>query len=254
MTESIRDTSVAHVKPDPNGPSKRATSFRAGLIEGMFGPGLGTFAAMTGFGSLAGDAGTPLWAAIALTIGVWSMPGQVAFVDLYPTGASVLLVMVIVTVANVRMFPLTIATIPLLRHGRGIKPGHFVFAQLNSVTSYVRLGDLASHEPGINARIRFFTAFTLGTFIVGTIGTILGFTLAETLPDAGVQALIFITPLYLLLLTARSPKSEVQLAVVAGCILVPAFHAWIGGLGIVVGGVVAGSIAFFATTRRRTVA
>jgi predicted branched-subunit amino acid permease len=217
----------------------------------MFGPGLGTFAAMTGFGSLAGDAGTPLWAAVALTIGVWSMPGQVAFVDLYSSGASLLVVLLIVTVANIRMFPLTIATIPLLREGRGIKASHFMMAQLNSVTSYVRLADVADRESDVRARIGFFTAFTIGTFVVGTIGTILGFTLAENLPAAGVQALIFLTPLYLLLLTARSPKAQVQLAVVAGCVLVPAFHVWIGALGIVVGGVVAGTIAFVATSRRK---
>ena len=108
--------------------SHKTFSFRSGLVEGMFGPGLGTFAAMTGFGSLAGDAGTPLWAAVALTIGVWSMPGQVAFVDLYSSGASLLGVLLIVTVANIRMFPLTIATIPLLREGRGIKASHFMMA------------------------------------------------------------------------------------------------------------------------------
>jgi len=218
----------------------------------MFGPGLGSFAAMTGFGSLAGDADTPLWAAVALTVGVWSMPGQVAFVDLYGSGASVLLVVLIVSVANVRMFPLTVATIPLLRRGRGIKANQFVLAQLNSVTSYVRLADVADSESDVDARIRFFIAFTLGTFIVGTIGTILGFTLAENLPAAGVQALIFVTPLYLLLLTARSPRAQVQLAVVSGCLLVPAFHAWIGDPGIVVGGVVAGSIAFIAKGRTKS--
>lgn len=232
-------------------PSHKTFSFRSGLVEGMFGPGLGTFAAMTGFGSLAGDAGTPLWAAVALTIGVWSMPGQVAFVDLYSSGASLLVVLLIVTVANIRMFPLTIATIPLLREGRGIKASHFMMAQLNSVTSYVRLADVADRESDVRARIGFFTAFTIGTFVVGTIGTILGFTLAENLPAAGVQALIFLTPLYLLLLTARSPKAQVQLAVVAGCVLVPAFHVWIGALGIVVGGVVAGTIAFVATSWRK---
>lgn len=234
-----------------SGNSHKTFSFRSGLVEGMFGPGLGTFAAMTGFGALAGDAGTPLWAAVAITIGVWSMPGQVAFVELYSSGASLLLVLLTVTVANVRMFPLTIATIPLLKEGRGVKTKQFVMAQLNSVTSYVRLADVAERESDVSARTGFFTAFTIGTFVVGTIGTILGFTLAESLPAAGVQALIFVTPLYLLLLTARNPKAQVQLAVVAGCVLVPAFHVWIGGLGIVVGGVVAGSIAFVATNWRK---
>ncbi len=165
---------------------------RAGLAEGLFGPGLGTFAAMVGFGSLAGDGGTPLWAAIALTVGVWSMPGQVAFVDLHAAGAPLLVVLVVVTVANVRMFPLTIATIPLLRARTGARPEQLALAQLNSVTSYVRVSDLAEREHALPARLRFFTAFTAGTLVVGTLGTVTGFTLAGALPPAGVQALIFV--------------------------------------------------------------
>jgi predicted branched-subunit amino acid permease len=237
--------------PDSKGITTRSP-FQSGLLEGMFGPGLGSFAVMTGFGALASDAGAPLWAAIALTIGVWSMPGQVAFIDLYSAGASLLVVLLTVTVANVRMLPLTIATIPLLKSERGLKSSHFVLAQLNSVTSFVRIGDLASRESSIAVRLPFFTAFTLGGLTVGTAGTVVGFTLAHNLPAIGVQALVFITPLYLLLLTARSPQSQVHLSVLAGCILVPSFSAWIGNLGIVLGGLVAGTLVYVAVWRRRS--
>jgi predicted branched-subunit amino acid permease len=232
------------------GAARGRLTFRSGLIEGMFGPGLGTFAAMAGFGSLAADAGTPLWAAVALTIGVWNMPGQVAFVELYASEATLLLFALIVTVASVRIFPITVATIPLLRKGLGVTPQHFILAQLNSVTSYVRLVDVAQTEHDVDSRIGFFTAFTLGTLVVGTIGTVLGFALAGLLPVAGVQALIFITPLYLLLLTARSPKVQVQLSVLTGCLLVPAFSVWMGSIGTLAGGLVAGSLAYIATAWR----
>ena len=159
--------------------------------------------------------------------------------------------MLVVTAASVRIFPVTVATIPLLGKGLGVKPGHFILAQLNSVTSYVRLVDVAEREDHVSSRIGFFTAFTIGTLIVGAIGTLLGFTLAGALPVAGVQALVFITPLYLLLLTARSPKTQVQLSVVAGCLLVPGFVAWMGSMGMLVGGLVAGSLAYVATTWRQ---
>ncbi|MGB7181924.1 MAG: AzlC family ABC transporter permease [Burkholderiaceae bacterium] len=226
-------------------------SFRTGVFEGVFGPGLGTFAAMIGFGSLAGDAGTPLWAAVTLALGVWSMPGQVAFVELSASEVSVLFMLVIVMVATIRSLPLTIATMPMLRHTRGARPSHFLLAHLNSVTSYIRLGELAITEKNVHARVRFFTGFAGGSMVTGVIGTVLGYTLAENLPPAGVQAMIFVTPMYLLLLTARSPRAEAQLAVLAGVILVPAFSLWIGNLGIVVGGLVAGSLAFFAVNMRR---
>lgn len=242
---------MAREELENTGAKGERLSFRAGLVEGMFGPGLGTFAAMAGFGSLAADAGTPQWAVIALTIGVWNMPGQVAFVQQYGSGASIVLFALIVAMASVRIFPVTIATIPLLRKGLGVSPWHFVLAQLNSVTSYVRLVDIARTEHDLNCRVAFFTAFTLGSLVVGTAGTVLGFALAGLLPAAGVQALIFISPLYILLLTARSPVVQVQLSVLAGCLLVPALTAWMGNLGTLLAGLLAGSLAYFATTRKR---
>ena len=237
--------------PEPNGQQFKK-ALRAGALEGFFGPGLGVFAAMTGFGSLASGAGLSLLTAVALTLGIWSMPGQVAFVDLSAAGANLQTIFFVVTLANVRMLPLTIATMPLLRNSPGVRPLHFLYAQLNSVTSYVRLVDITSAYSLANLRAAYFLFFTLATFLVGGAGTVIGFTLAELLPVTGVQTLIFITPLYLLLLTARSPRLTVLVAVLAGCFFVPLFHFMLGGTGIVIGGVIAGTLAFITGRRRRS--
>jgi predicted branched-subunit amino acid permease len=222
-----------------------------GFAEGVLGPGLGTFAAMIGFGSLAGDSGTPIWAAVALTLGAWSMPGQIAFVDLFPESVAIGVLFAVVATANVRMLPLTIATIPLLRSRPGTHAAQFLLAQLNSVTSYVRIADYAADQPDVAERLRFYTGFTTGTLVVGTAGTVVGFTLAGTLPPAGVQALVFVAPAYLLLLTLRSPKAMVLASVALGCVLVPSFAAWLGNVGIVAGGVAAGTVAWVASSWRK---
>ncbi len=218
--------------------------FREGLMECLSAPGWGVFAAMTGFGALAGDGGASIAMALALTAGLWSMPGQVAFVELSLTGISALALFLAVTLANVRMLPLTIGTIPLLRTEPRRRPVHFLWAQLNSVTSYVQLVDVVDRIEDRRMRSAHFVGFTLGTYILGMTGTALGFLMAGRLPVFAVQAMVFITPLYLLMLVARNRQRMVQMAVVAGCVLVPSAHLVSKDWGLLVGGLAAGTLAF----------
>ena len=70
---------------------------------------------MAGFGSIAGEAGETLLRSLVLMAGLWSMPGQVAFVELSAEGVLGWTLIIAVTVANLRMLPLTLASMPLLR-------------------------------------------------------------------------------------------------------------------------------------------
>jgi hypothetical protein len=214
-------------------------------------PGWGVFAAMAGFGSIAGEAGESLWRSLILMAGLWSMPGQVAFVELSAEGVIGWTLVVSVTVANLRMLPLTLASIPLLREGAGVTPRHFWLAQINSVTGFVQLKDVAARIRSPRALGRYFEGFCLGTLVLGALGTALGHTLASRLPEEGVRALIFVTPLYLLLLTGRTRDVMMLSAAFLGCVLVPVAHVWSSDWGVIVGGTAAGTIAFAATEWRR---
>ena len=110
------------------------SAFAMGFRDCVIAPGWGVFAAMAGFGSIAGEAGETLWRSLVLMAGLWSMPGQVAFVELSAEGVLGWTLILAVTVANLRMLPLTLASIPLLRDKPGITIRHFWLAQINSVT------------------------------------------------------------------------------------------------------------------------
>jgi hypothetical protein len=47
--------------------------------------------------------------------GLWSMPGLIAYVDLYNFGISILALVIAKGIVNVRVLPLTIATVPVIK-------------------------------------------------------------------------------------------------------------------------------------------
>lgn len=179
------------------------------------------------------------------------MPGQVAFVELSAEGVLGWTLIIAVTVANLRMLPLTLASMPLLRDKPGITIRHYWLAQINSVTGFVQLTDAAGRYEDRRRLDRYFEGFCLGTLILGALGTILGHTAASQLPEQGVRALIFVTPLYLLLLTGRTRDTMMLSAAALGCICVPVAHSWSSDWGVILGGLVAGTLAFTVIELRR---
>ena len=135
--------------------SKKKTSWQ-GFKECMLGPGWGVFASMMGFGTLASEAGIPMLDAFILMVGLWSMPGLIAYVDLYNTNISILALVIATGIANVRLLPLTIATIPVIRTSQKVKSRHFFYAQINSVSGYLALLNVKPKIEGRRLQTQYF--------------------------------------------------------------------------------------------------
>jgi hypothetical protein len=66
---------------------KQHTAFFLG-VRHVFGvPGIAVFSAMFGFGAFAKVSGFDFMLAVATTLGLWALPGQVVFAELYSTGS-----------------------------------------------------------------------------------------------------------------------------------------------------------------------
>lgn len=225
--------------------------FVHGIRDCFAAPGWGILASMTGFGTIAADLGEPLWRTLALTIGIWSMTGQLAFVQLTAENAASWTIVLAVTVANLRLLPLTLATIPLIRLQQGHSPHHLWIAQINSVTAFVQLLHVRRSFDDRRALHFYFLGFAITCLLFGIAGTTLGHTAAATLPAEVIRTLVFTTPLYILLLSGRTPDGTLFNAALLGCVIVPLASEWNSDWGIIVGGVAAGTLAFALGERRR---
>ena len=230
--------------------SKKKTSWQ-GFKECMLGPGWGVFASMMGFGTLASEAGIPMLDAFILMVGLWSMPGLIAYVDLYNTNISILALVIATGIANVRLLPLTIATIPVIRTSQKVKSRHFFYAQINSVSGYLALLNVKPKIEGRRLQTQYFVSFCMGTFLLGSAGLVVGITLADSVSSEILLILIFMTPLYILLLASSARKPSILLAIATGGLVVPYAQTLSADWGVVVGGVVAGTIAYVIARRWR---
>jgi predicted branched-subunit amino acid permease len=222
-----------------------------GFKECILGPGWGVFASMIGFGTLASEASVPMLHALIIMAGLWSMPGLIAFVDLYNSGIGILALVIATGIANVRVLPVTIATIPEIRTSQKVKPAHFFYAQFNSVNAYLGLLNVKQKIEDRRLLTQYFVGFCMGTVFLGSVGVTVGMTLAGSVSPEILRILIFVTPLYILLLAASSRRPSILLSIAAGGLVVPYAQTLSADWGVVVGGVLAGTIAYFIARRWR---
>jgi predicted branched-subunit amino acid permease len=206
---------------------------------------------MIGFGTLASEASVPMLHALIIMAGLWSMPGLIAFVDLYNSGIGILALVIATGIANVRVLPVTIATIPEIRTSQKVKPAHFFYAQFNSVNAYLGLLNVKQKIEDRRLLTQYFVGFCMGTVFLGSVGVTVGMTLAGSVSPEILRILIFVTSLYILLLAASSRRPSILLSIAAGGLVVPYAQTLSADWGVVVGGVLAGTIAYFIARRWR---
>jgi len=144
------------------------------------------------------------------------MPPLMAFVEIFAAGGGPWLIFATIAIINLRTLPMIVSTIPLIRTGHGFRWSQLVWAQLVSPTSWVQINVVGPAMP-VDKRTLYFAGF----------------------------GLLFLTPMFVLLAMATAPKFSSQASLVLGCLALPALMAWDPQIGMVVGGVGAGTIGFF---------
>lgn len=225
--------------------TRAASVVRRAFVDVLKLPAAVVFATMAGFGSLARESGLDLWFALAATAGVWGLPGQIAFVELYAAGAGALAVVMAVAFGNACFLPMTVAFAPLLAAGLGKRGWLYLQAHFLSVNTWAVSLQAFSAMPA-RQRWRYFLAVGVVCLAFGIAGCAAGYMVTGALPRAVGLALVFLNPLFLALLFAGARGRAVLISLVAGAALGPLFHLALPEWGILLTGAVAGSAAFAA--------
>jgi len=212
-------------------------------------PALILLSSMTGFGSLARDGGFTLAAALATTIGIWGLPGQVALVELHAAGAETAATLLASSLANARFLPMAVAFLPLMRKDLAHKAWGFALVQLMSINTWVAALRVAPRLGGPERR-RYYLIFSGVVMAAALAGTALGFQASGALPEAVTLGLIFLNPIFFALMFAGSTDRRIIVALLLGALAGPALHPFLPQYGLLVTGVAAGTAAFFLTRRR----
>ena len=197
-----------------------------------------------GFGALANGGEFPLWAALLSTLTIFALPGQLAMLEMSIAGSVPVLIVITVSLTAARFMPMTVALLPMLRSvGRPtwrLYAAVHLLAMTGWAASMRRCPELPREQ-----RLPWFVGFALTNWIASLVSTAVGYGLAESLPPLVRQALVFIGPLYfVLILTGETRTRHGVLALACGALAGPLIYLATPQWSVLLGGLVGGTLAW----------
>lgn len=229
----------------------RRQAFWRGVREAPSVGGLVVVTTFLGFGALARNLGFDLGHAVFVSATVFALPGQVVLVDQVAHGAGLLAATIAVTLTAVRLLPMTVYLMPLLRDGQTPRWGLYLLSHLVAITVWVESLRRLPRLPE-ELRVPYYAGFGLAILIANVLATAIGYVLAFEVPVAIAAALIFLSPLYFLLsLVVAAASTADAAALVLGAILGPLLFVMVPGFDLLLAGLIGGSAAYALQRLRR---
>lgn len=226
----------------------------AGAAASLGTPSLVLGSSYLGFGAFAREAGLDLWQGLGSTVTGWALPGQIALVEIFALGGSLIAAAIAVGLANARLLPMVVVLMPILRQGDPrAKPRlvHYVTAHFIAFTGWANAMQRCPDMPPPQ-RLPYYHGFTLTLWLTTILATALGFFLAGVLPLPVTLGLVFLNPLYFMLLFIGDlARKDRGVALIIGAVAGPILHHVSPDWGLLVTGIVGGSIAFLIVERGR---
>lgn len=204
-----------------------------------------------GFGALTHDYGLSVIWAMLSTVLLWAGPAQVILATALGSGTAMIEGALAVGLSSVRLLPMVVALLPLVRRERTrawqlVVPVHFM-----AVSVWVEAMRIA---PGIprEQRIPFCNGIGMMLLTTGVVMTAVGYYLSALLPTLFGAAAMFITPLSFLVSTARNSRLLLEkAALILGLVIAPVLAYYKVELDLLWTGVVGGTLAYLFWRWRR---
>ena len=214
-------------------------------------PAIVLMSAMVGFAGLAREAGLTLGQTMFATFGIWALPSMIVLVGSIVAGLGLLPTALAVALASVRFTPMVMAIVPEMRASGTRRSTLYVLAHFVAITAWVHA---LSRFPAIprEHRAAFFGGFAVALTSVSTLIVGVVHQLAATLPEIAAAMLVFLTPIYFLTSlwsNARYPSDRP--ALLCGLAIGPIAHVLARSIGLIVAGLVGGTIAYLWRGRAR---
>jgi predicted branched-subunit amino acid permease len=204
--------SMSPPSPSPPGaiPAAAAKSSAAAFADGLRAAGRSVFlivlvGSYISIGGLAHDLGFSMAWTVASTLLVWAAPAQVILISALGTGTAPLETAIGVALSGIRLLPMVVVLLPVLRAAKTPTRALLLPAHLTAVSVWIELLRLAPALPREN-RIAFAHGLGTGLLVPATAATVAGFYLAGVLPNTLVAAMLFLTPMSFLSSAIRSAR------------------------------------------------
>jgi len=191
-------------------PSSTSASFAAGFLAGCRSAWTSVFALVligtyVGIGALAHDYGFSVGWVLLSTVLVWAGPAQVILLSALGAGATPIEVALAVGLSGIRLLPMVVSLLPLIKEPRTRPRDLILPAHLTAVSMWVESLRLLPTLPR-PLRYAFCNGLGAGYMSTALSGTVVGYYLAASLPLLLSAGLLFLTPMSFLVSTVRNTR------------------------------------------------
>lgn len=219
-------------------------ALRQGAREAAGVPAAVLAAGYLGFGALAAGHAVPVALALASTLSIWALPAQIILVEMHTLGAPLAATVLTVVLSSARFLPMTAMLMPLMRDERHRGWRYYAAAQLLALTGWTmavaRFPRIAQPE-----RLAWFCGFALVCLAASAAATAAGYLLADRLTPLARTGLVFMAPMYYLLILLGGVRDRVAaLGLACGALAGPLAYLATPAWSVLLGGFVGGSLAY----------
>tara|TARA_B100000575_G_scaffold289936_1_gene292657 strand:- start:532 stop:1236 length:705 start_codon:yes stop_codon:yes gene_type:complete len=195
-------------------------------------------------GALLKNIGFNIQESIFSTMVIYALPGSLVMAESILVGASLLSIFIAVWFVNARLYPMAVSLFPLMMDESQPKWKYYLSCHFIAVSAWLIM---KSNYKTIDKkdRVDYWIGIGTATWSVSIIATILGFYSADYLNKDILMGLAILNPIYFICMMVGAMKTmQVILSVILGALLGPVFYFFSPEWSILLGGLVAGSIAF----------
>ena len=214
-------------------------------IKKVDSPAIALGCCMIAIGVLLKNLGFNLQESVFSTFLTYALPGSLVMAESMIVGASLLNIFLAVWLVNVRLYPMTVALMPLLMHENQPRWKYYLSCHFVAVSAWLIMKNNYQSVDKEN-RIDYWIGVGTATISIAILGTIIGFLSSDYLNKDMMIGLAIVNPVYFTCMMVGSMKTiQITLSVVLGAILGPLFFLLSPEWSILFGGFTAGTIAFF---------
>ena len=207
-------------------------------------PAIALGASFIAIGALLKNIGFNIQQSILSTVLTYALPGQLVMAESFFIGASLVNIFLAVWLVNARLYPMTVSLMPLLKEESQPRWKYYLSCHFLAVSSWLIMKDRIQTVDQKN-RIDFWIGIGVGTWSTAIIATIIGYLLSDYLSKDMVIGLAIVNPVYFACMMVGAMKSKsISTAVILGAISGPVLFLLYPEWSILIGGTLAGSIAF----------
>lgn len=180
---------------------------------------------------------------VLCTLTIWALPGQLVLLEMSTLGAPALAIVTTVMLTAARFLPMTVSLLPMLQSPGQPRWRYFVAAHLLAMTGWAAAMRRCPDMP-VARRLPYFLGFTFCLFTSAALATALGFVASDRLGTTLKLGLVFMNPVYFIVVLAGDVRGRMMaLSVGLGALAGPLSYLYTPQWSVLVAGLLGGTLA-----------